>query len=287
LHEHRSQTVSGCAAAGMSDQVNSMYMRNNYADCHQIAPARVGEHCGLNSCVMQAKAQMDEEISRLLAELETARAEAKQHVSRAASTETASSQHAKVLAMQKQEHEAEKEQLQAEASSVSRKLAAAEASLVEAQQQEATLRKSLAEEASAQLDEELTRQKQGHEAEKQQLQAEATSLSSKLAAAEASLAEAQQQEATRRKSLADEASSQRKEDLARQKQEYEAEKQQLQAEGLSLGSKLAAAEASLTEAQQLEAVLREAAAKHDGDNEQGAERHALLEVSAISAYILM
>ncbi len=93
---------------------------------------------------MQGKAQVDADMSRLKGELEAAQAKAKQHAAQAAAAEQASSQHDEELAKLRQEHEAEKQRLQAEASASGTRLAAAEASLAEAQQHAATLRDAVA-----------------------------------------------------------------------------------------------------------------------------------------------
>ena len=95
-------------------------------------------------CVAQGKAQVDEEMRRLAGELETARAEAKQHAGKAAAAEQASSQLDEQLAKLKQEREAEMQQLQAEASATGSRLTAAEASLAEAQQQAVALQNAAA-----------------------------------------------------------------------------------------------------------------------------------------------
>ena len=113
---------------------------------------------------------------------------------------------------------------------------------------------------------------------KAQLDEEMSRLMSELKAAKA---EAQQHRG--KAAAAQQALSQHDEELARLRQESEAEKQQLQAEASSMGSRLAAAEASLPEAHQQAAMLQDAAAKHDGDTKQGAERLAVLQVSALPA----
>ena len=68
------------------------------------------------------------------------------------------------------------------------------------------------------------------------------------------------------------------EQLAALKQQHAADKQRLEAEAASLGSRLAAAEASLTKAQQRETSLRESIVKHSTDMQQGAQRCAELQV---------
>lgn len=93
---------------------------------------------------MQDKAQVDREVSKLKGQLETARAEAKQHAGKAAAAEQASSQHDEQLASLRQEHEAEKQGLQGKVLAMGSRLAAAEASLAEAQQEAAKLRDAAA-----------------------------------------------------------------------------------------------------------------------------------------------
>ncbi len=88
---------------------------------------------------MQGKAQVDEEVSRLKGELEAARADTNQQAGKATAAEQRLSQHNEELARLRQEHEAEKQRLQAEASATGSRLAAAEASLAEAHQQAAAL----------------------------------------------------------------------------------------------------------------------------------------------------
>ncbi|CAL5220735.1 g2793 [Coccomyxa viridis] len=87
----------------------------------------------------EGKAQVDEEVSRLKGELEAARADTNQQAGKATAAEQRLSQHNEELARLRQEHEAEKQRLQAEASATGSRLAAAEASLAEAHQQAAAL----------------------------------------------------------------------------------------------------------------------------------------------------
>ena len=87
---------------------------------------------------------MDEQMGRLDAELEAARAEAGQHAERAARAEETPSQHNEQLATVRQEHDAAKRQLESQAASLSSRLAAAETALADAGQREAVLRESLA-----------------------------------------------------------------------------------------------------------------------------------------------
>ena len=68
------------------------------------------------------------------------------------------------------------------------------------------------------------------------------------------------------------------EQLAALKQQHEADRERLEAEAASLGTRLAAAEASLTKAQQRETSLRESIVKHSTDIQQGAQRCAELQV---------
>ena len=68
------------------------------------------------------------------------------------------------------------------------------------------------------------------------------------------------------------------EQLAALKQQHEADRERLEAEAASLGSRLAAAEASLTKAQQRDTSLRESIVKHSTDMQQGAQRCAELQV---------
>ena len=97
------------------------------------------------SCtLLQAKAYMDEQMGRLDAGLEAARAEAGQHAERAARAEETPSQHNEQLATVRQEHDAAKRQLESQAASLSSRLAAAETALADAGQREAVLRESLA-----------------------------------------------------------------------------------------------------------------------------------------------
>ena len=95
--------------------------------------------------MVQSNGQLSEEVSRLAGELEAAKADAEQHAGKAADAEQASSQHASELARLRQEHEAGKQALRAEASSTGSRLAAAEASLAEAQQLAAALQDAAAE----------------------------------------------------------------------------------------------------------------------------------------------
>jgi hypothetical protein len=87
---------------------------------------------------------MDEQMVRLAAELEAARAEAGQHAERAARAEETKSQHKDQLAIMRQEHDAAKRQLESQAASLSSRLADAETALAGAEQQEAASRESLA-----------------------------------------------------------------------------------------------------------------------------------------------
>ena len=68
------------------------------------------------------------------------------------------------------------------------------------------------------------------------------------------------------------------EQAAALKQQHEADRERLEAEAASLGTRLAAAEASLTKAQQRETSLRESIVKHSTDMQQGAQRSAELQV---------
>ena len=111
---------------------------------------------------------------------------------------------------------------------------------------------------------------------KAQLDEEVSRLAGELEAAKAAAKQHAGKAAT-----AEQAASQHDEELARLRREREAEKQQLQAEASSMGSRLAAAEASLAEAHQQAAMLQDAAAEHDGDAQQGAERLAILQVFAL------
>ena len=122
--------------------------------------------------------------------------------------------------------------------------------------------------------------------DKAQVDREVSKLKGEL---EAARAEAKQHAG--KATAAEQASSQHDEQLARLRQEHEAEKQGLSGEVLAMGSRLAAAEAALAEAQQEAATLRNAAAKQDGDTQQGTERLAALQVraetSCMQAVLLM
>ena len=82
-------------------------------------------------------------------------------------------------------------------------------------------------------------------------------------------------------------SSASNEQLAALKQQHEADRQRLEAEAASLGSRLAAAEASLTKAQLRETSLRESIVKHSIDMQQGAQRCAELQVCALQFCLIM
>ena len=68
------------------------------------------------------------------------------------------------------------------------------------------------------------------------------------------------------------------EQLAALNQQHEADRERFEADAAYLGTRLAAAEASLTKAQQRETSLRESIVKHSTDMQQGAQRCAELQV---------